>query len=132
MRASTVSRESASGQVHTNAVKCFPPDGEGSNREPRADELTNCFSHLETELDAVDPAVVVTIGRRATSVLFDAAGCDLDGFIEAVLDPVSGPSLGVTVVPVLHPAYQHMWLSRLGYDCEEYASELGRLIDDYR
>ncbi|MBP2250170.1 uracil-DNA glycosylase family 4 [Halarchaeum solikamskense] len=116
---------------YTNAVKCFPPDGEGSNREPREAELSNCFTHLEAELEAVDPSVVVTTGKHATRVMFDAAGRDLDSFLDTVLDPVACPSLGATVLPVLHPAYQHMWLSRLGYDYDEYAAELGSLLDDH-
>ncbi|MFB6077898.1 MAG: uracil-DNA glycosylase family protein [Halarchaeum sp.] len=116
---------------YTNAVKCFPPDGEGSNREPRREELENCFSHLEAELDYVDPSVVVTTGSHATRVLFDAAGRELDGLLDVVLDPVPCAALDVTVVPVLHPAYQHMWLSRLGYDYEEYVDELAGVLDEY-
>jgi len=116
---------------YTNAVKCFPPDGEGSNREPRREELENCFSHLEAELDYVDPSVVVTTGSHATSVLFDVAGRELDGLLDVVLDPVPCEALDVTVVPVLHPAYQHMWLSRIGYDYEEYVDELAGVLDEY-
>ncbi|WP_435100903.1 uracil-DNA glycosylase [Halarchaeum sp. P4] len=116
---------------YTNAVKCFPPDGEGSNREPRQSELENCFEHLEAELESVDPAVVVTTGKHATHVMFDAASRELEGFLDSVLEPVPCEPLGVTILPVLHPAYQHMWLSRLGYDYEEYAAELGRLLEEY-
>lgn len=34
----------------------------------------------------------------------------LAGFLEVVLEPVECPDLGVLVLPVLHPAYQHSWL----------------------
>jgi len=117
------------GVFYTNAVKCFPPDGEGSNREPRASELANCLTHLEAEIEAVDPAVVVPTGRHATRVLFEAAGRDLDGFLDAVLDPVPCDPLGVVVLPVLHPAYQHLWLSRLGYEYDDYVADLGSALD---
>lgn len=110
---------------YTNAVKCFPPDGDGSNREPRQDELDACFTHLETELAGVAPAAVVTTGRHATSVLFEHTGRDVDRFTDAVLDPVDCPEFDTTVVPVLHPAYQHLWLARLGYEYDEYVAELG-------
>ncbi|AUG46054.1 hypothetical protein BVU17_00365 [Haloarcula taiwanensis] len=43
----------------TNCVRCRPPD----NRDPRAGELANCREYLETEIDRVDPAVVVTLGK---------------------------------------------------------------------
>jgi DNA polymerase len=43
----------------TNCVRCRPPD----NRDPTADELANCRGYLEAEIDAVDPEVVVTLGK---------------------------------------------------------------------
>ena len=42
-----------------NCVRCRPPE----NRDPSAGELANCRSYLERELAAVDPAVVVTLGK---------------------------------------------------------------------
>lgn len=42
-----------------NAVRCRPPE----NRDPTGDELDNCHGHLARELAAVDPAVVVTLGK---------------------------------------------------------------------
>lgn len=114
---------------YTNAVKCFPPDSEGSNRGPTREELANCFSHLETELEQVAPAVVVTTGTHATRVLFERAGRDLDGLLDVVLDPVPCDALDTTVLPVLHPAYQHMWISRLGLDYETYVDRLTDELD---
>ena len=116
----------------TNAVKCFPPDGEGGNREPTAEELRTCFSHLATEIAEVDPAVVVTTGKHATQVVLEHEGLPLDGFVEAILVPIECPSLDVVVVPVLHPAYQHVWLSRLGYDRDAYVAAIGETIERYR
>jgi DNA polymerase len=43
----------------TNCVRCRPPD----NRDPRTGELANCRGYLETEIDRVDPEVVVTLGK---------------------------------------------------------------------
>ena len=42
-----------------NCVRCRPPD----NRDPTTAELENCRGYLEAELDAVDPAVVVALGK---------------------------------------------------------------------
>jgi uracil-DNA glycosylase family 4 len=109
---------------YTNAVKCFPADGEGSNREPTAEELANCRSHLETELDRLDPAVVVATGKHATETVLAFEGRELDGFLDAVLDVVACPTLGVSLVPILHPSYQEVWLARLGYDEAAYRREL--------
>ena len=43
----------------TNCVKCRPPE----NRDPRAEERANCRPYLEAEIEAVDPAVLVTLGK---------------------------------------------------------------------
>ncbi|MFC6951843.1 uracil-DNA glycosylase [Halorubellus litoreus] len=51
----------------TNCVRCRPPD----NRDPRTDELANCRDHLERELDAVDPDVVVTLGKVPSQHLLE-------------------------------------------------------------
>ncbi|WP_101295211.1 uracil-DNA glycosylase [Halegenticoccus soli] len=105
---------------YTNAVKCFPRGDGGSNREPTRAELENCRTHLEAEIEAVDPAVVVATGKHATRTVLAFEGRDLDGFLDAVLDPVDCPALGVRLLPILHPSYQEVWLSRLGYAPEEY------------
>ncbi|MBV0925749.1 uracil-DNA glycosylase [Halomicroarcula limicola] len=43
----------------TNCVRCRPPE----NRDPHKEELANCREYLETEIDRVDPEVVVTLGK---------------------------------------------------------------------
>ncbi len=103
---------------YTNAVKCFPADPADptTNREPTPEERAACRAHLLTELDVVDPAVAVPTGKHATTSLFAAADRDLDGFLDSVLEPVALPTLGVTALPLLHPSYQDVWRSRLGYD----------------
>jgi DNA polymerase len=43
----------------TNCVRCRPPE----NRDPHAEELENCRPYLEAEVDRVDPALIVTLGK---------------------------------------------------------------------
>lgn len=112
----------------TNAVKCLPLDDDGETRSPTDDELETCFTHLGAELDRVDPTVVVPTGKHPTRILLDRTGRELDGFVEHVLEPIECPGLGVTLLPVLHPAYQHVWVSRLGYDREGYVETLGERL----
>ncbi|AZH23880.1 uracil-DNA glycosylase [Haloplanus aerogenes] len=113
---------------YTNAVKCFPPDGEGSNREPTPEERSNCRDHLRAELDAVGPTVVLPTGKHATTTLLVAEGRELDGFLDHVLDPVDAPTLGATVIPLLHPSYADVWRSRLGYDRDSYRAALAAAL----
>ncbi|XGI83696.1 uracil-DNA glycosylase family protein [Halorutilales archaeon Cl-col2-1] len=114
---------------YTNAVKCFPEEEDGdSNREPARGELENCWTHLKNELDEIDPEVVVTTGKHSTNLVLEKEGKELDGFVDSVLEAVDCDSLGVSVVPVLHPSYQDIWLSRLGYSYDEYVEELRRIL----
>lgn len=43
----------------TNVVKCRPPE----NRDPEPDEIVACAQFLSRQLAALDPALVVTLGR---------------------------------------------------------------------
>ena len=43
----------------TNIVKCRPP----GNRDPEPDEIAACVPYLQRQLEVLDPAVIVTLGR---------------------------------------------------------------------
>jgi uracil-DNA glycosylase family 4 len=43
----------------TNVVKCRPP----GNRDPMPDEIAACAPYLERQIAAIDPDVIVTLGR---------------------------------------------------------------------
>jgi DNA polymerase len=45
----------------TNVVKCRPP----GNRDPEPDEIAACRPFLERQLQVLDPAVLVTLGRHS-------------------------------------------------------------------
>ncbi|ELZ37219.1 uracil-DNA glycosylase [Halorubrum tebenquichense] len=51
----------------TNCVRCRPPD----NRDPTSEELANCRGYLETEVDRLDPALIVTLGKVPSEHLLD-------------------------------------------------------------
>jgi uracil-DNA glycosylase len=42
----------------TNVVKCRPP----GNRDPQPEELQACAAFLERQIEAINPAVIVTLG----------------------------------------------------------------------
>ena len=43
----------------TNVVKCRPP----SNRDPEPEELKACDQYLNAQIEAINPRVIVTLGR---------------------------------------------------------------------
>ncbi|MFB6176697.1 MAG: uracil-DNA glycosylase family protein, partial [Halobaculum sp.] len=81
---------------------------------PTAPERSACRNLLLRELDIVAPEVVVATGKHATESLLAAEGRVLDGFLDAVCEPIECVNVGVTLVPILHPSYRDVWLSRLG------------------
>ena len=42
-----------------NVVKCRPPE----NRDPLPDELAACGKYLERQIEAINPSIIVTLGR---------------------------------------------------------------------
>lgn len=117
----------------TNAVKCFPadPDDRSANREPSQAERLTCRSHLETELDRVEPAVVVPTGRHATESVLGVVGRELDGFLDVVLELQRLPGLDAAVLPLLHPSYEHVWRVRIGFeDRAAYVDAIAEALPD--
>ncbi len=53
----------------TNVVKCRPPD----NRDPQPDEIAACNGYLDRQLAAIDPRIVVTLGRYSMARFFPGA-----------------------------------------------------------
>jgi len=43
----------------TNVVKCRPP----GNRDPLPDELASCSGYLDRQIEAINPLIIVTLGR---------------------------------------------------------------------
>ena len=53
----------------TNVVKCRPP----GNRDPQPDEIAACNGYLDRQLAAIDPRIVVTLGRYSLARFFPGA-----------------------------------------------------------
>lgn len=77
-----------------NVVKCRPP----ANRDPLPEEIAACRPYLERQLELVDPAVVVTLGRFASQLLLDTK----EGITR--LRGRSYPYGRAVLIPTLHPA----------------------------
>jgi uracil-DNA glycosylase family 4 len=50
----------------TNVVKCRPPD----NRDPLPEELEACAGYLERQIAAINPVIIVTLGRFSMARYF--------------------------------------------------------------
>jgi uracil-DNA glycosylase family 4 len=54
----------------TSVVKCRPP----KNRDPLREEKVACNRYLRRQLEIMDPAILVPMGRHATACLFEMYG----------------------------------------------------------
>jgi uracil-DNA glycosylase len=76
-----------------NVVKCRPP----GNRDPLPDELVACDLYLEAQIKAINPSIIVTLGRFSMNKFFP----------EAKISAVHGQMQKVGerfVIPMFHPA----------------------------
>ncbi len=83
----------------TNVVKCRPPD----NRDPQPDEIAACAPYLQRQLKALDPAVVVTLGRYSMGTFMPGARIGQVHGTTAPVDPDLGPSDALAFA-MYHPA----------------------------
>jgi DNA polymerase len=83
----------------TNVVKCRPP----GNRDPEPDEIAACAPYLTRQLDALDPALVVTLGRFSMGRFSPGSRIgQVHGTFRAA-DAASGASRALTFA-MYHPA----------------------------
>jgi len=78
-----------------NVVKCRPPD----NRDPEPDEVSACRPFLQAQVRAVQPDVIVALGRFAAQALLET---------NTPIGRLRGQFhdyLGIPLMPTFHPAY---------------------------
>lgn len=78
-----------------NVIKCRPPD----NRNPHPDEIRECAPFLQKQLEAIEPTVIVTLGKFASQFLTGQ---------EEALGALRGrwhTWKEIPVMPTYHPAY---------------------------
>lgn len=78
-----------------NVIKCRPPQ----NRDPLPDEVGSCSPFLHRQIRAVDPKVIMTLGRFAATTVVG-----VDGNLGELRKRL-GSWNGVPIVPTYHPSY---------------------------
>lgn len=83
----------------TNVVKCRPPE----NRDPQPDEIAACAPYLQRQLEILDPAVIVTLGRHSMARFMPGARISSAHGTVRPADPATGASSAL-VFAMYHPA----------------------------
>ncbi|MEP6607879.1 MAG: uracil-DNA glycosylase [Burkholderiaceae bacterium] len=82
-----------------NVLKCRPP----GNRNPQPEEVARCEPFLRRQVELVNPAVVVVMGRFAAQSLLgtDASIANLRGRVHRIISA----GREIPVIVTYHPAY---------------------------
>jgi DNA polymerase len=82
-------------------VKCRPP----GNRNPEPDEIEACSPFLYRQLDAINPEVIVALGKFAAQTLLQTEEriSSLRGRFHKI--PRKGSTEGAKLMPTFHPAF---------------------------
>jgi DNA polymerase len=111
----------------TNIVKCRPPE----NRDPFPDEVAACAPYLRRQLEVLDPAVIVTLGRHSMARFMPGARISQAHGTVRPVDPETGAT-DALVYAMYHPAAA---LRAPAIEQESYADVAGipsALIDSRR
>ena len=83
----------------TNVVKCRPP----GNRDPEPDEMAACAPFLRRQLEVLDPAMVVTLGRFSLQAFMPGDSISRVHGTTRPIDPATGARAAVGYA-MYHPA----------------------------
>jgi uracil-DNA glycosylase family 4 len=83
----------------TNVVKCRPP----GNRDPEPDEMAACAPFLRRQLEVLDPAVVVTLGRFSMAAFIPGVRIGQAHGTTHPVDPATGAAAALAFA-MYHPA----------------------------
>ena len=83
----------------TNVVKCRPPN----NRDPEPDEIAACQPFLKRQLEVLDPAVLVTLGRFSLQTFMPGDRISRVHGTSRPIDPSTG-ARAATGYALYHPA----------------------------
>jgi DNA polymerase len=83
----------------TNVVKCRPP----GNRDPEPDEIAACAGFLQRQLEVIDPALIVTLGRFSLQSFMPGARISAAHGTIRPVDPSTG-ARDASVMALYHPA----------------------------
>ena len=84
-----------------NVVKCRPTDDDGRDRAPAPDEAAACMPYLQRQIELIQPAILVALGKTAAISLLGLPADSPVGKLRGQVFEYQGLPLVVTY----HPAY---------------------------
>ena len=116
-----------------NILKCRPP----GNRDPRAEEIINCFPYLQRQIEIINPEIIVALGAPAAKTLLNTNKPigQLRGQFHEYYAGLGRPP--IKVMPTYHTAYLLRNYSqdnrrRVWEDMKKVLTELGLPIPEHQ
>ncbi len=116
-----------------NILKCRPPE----NRDPRADEIINCFGYLQRQIEIINPEIIVALGAPAARTLLNTTKPigQLRGEFHEYYAGLGSPP--IKLMPTYHTAYllrnySQQNRQRVWEDMKKVLAELGLPIPEQR
>ena len=108
----------------TNVVLCRPP----GNRDPELYEVKKCRPYFESQIQLVNPKLIVTFGRFAAQAFLNNVKITKDhGKI------IRSKKYDVNVFPIYHPAYYKAYASaKKRKEFKEDINKLKILVEKFR
>ncbi len=84
-----------------NILKCRPP----GNRDPKPDEIVSCLPYLESQIESIEPEIIVALGAHAARTLLNTNKSigQLRGHFQEYCAGIGRPP--VKMMATYHPAY---------------------------
>ncbi len=85
-----------------NILKCRPPE----NRSPLSDEVQACVGSLDIQIKIINPSIIATLGKYATTYIFEKFSFPLTNIssVHGKIFRVATPFGLKTIIPLFHPA----------------------------
>ena len=85
-----------------NILKCRPP----GNREPLSDEVQACVGSLDIQIKVINPQIIATLGRYATTYIFQKFLIPLKNIssVHGQVFDIETPFGPKKIIPLFHPA----------------------------
>ena len=104
----------------TNIVKCRPE----KNRTPTSEEIENCAPYLKTQIKALKPKVIITLGKSAMAGLQTIGEIvnpkTIDWKNSEVASYFNFEDTSYPVIPIYHPSYYLRQKNALGDQWETF------------
>ena len=84
-----------------NILKCRPP----GNRDPKPDEIVSCLPYLQSQIESIEPEVIVALGAHAARTLLNTNKSigQLRGHFQEYCAGIDRPP--IKMMATYHPAY---------------------------